>query len=62
MKKHRFTEEQIIVVQKERKREADTLASDLGRMCEEASGLDGGLGWDWTAKRTSIWTAHRCGR
>ena len=31
-------------------------------MCEEASGLDGGLGWDWTAKRTSIWTARRLGR
>ncbi|MET4072758.1 hypothetical protein ABID58_007589, partial [Bradyrhizobium sp. S3.2.6] len=31
-----------------RKREADTLASKLERMCEEASGLERRFGWDWT--------------
>lgn len=30
-------------------------------MCEKASDLDGDLAWGWTAKGTSIWTAHRLG-
>ena len=31
-------------------REVAALASDLERMCEEASGLERRFGWDWTAK------------
>src|SRR5206468_3352040 len=35
------------------------LLQNSNERAKEASGLDGGFGWDWTAKRTSIWTAQR---
>ncbi|MGY4335008.1 hypothetical protein ACVWWG_009476 [Bradyrhizobium sp. LB7.2] len=38
------------------------LLQNSNERAKEASGLDGGFGWDWTAKRTSIWTAQRGGR